>query len=386
MEEKIKGIIIVGENTVTNKQKNHLKHINDISIKTQENRNNIPNLLNEKFLLIINLSEKGAEELERLIDINQRKASVIIIGNKQDANLLSIAISAEISAFLDTYHQQYEFVDAIDKALFKLLKTKKITTFNVFINAKGGAGASFICSNMAYVLSQIKHSKVALLDMDLQFGSLGLNFNINIPKYTFIEALSEVNELDKISLSGYMEKYNDFLSLLLPSTHDIVIPGEVNTKSVETLLDLLADNYNHLIIDLPRLIDPLSMMIMNKTNNIVIVLQQNLAQFRDGRRLIHILNNDLDIALDKIIIVINRYDKNNPLKKEDMVKLVEHDKVYTICNDFELVATTSNLGVPLCEHSPNSQIAKDLKAMSYAIDNLEENKKQRLFSRFFPSF
>ncbi len=121
---------------------------------------------------------------------------------------------------------------------------------------------------------------------------------------------------------------------------------------------------------------------MDKADNIIIVLQQNLAQFRDGRRLIYILNKDLEIDLDRIIIIVNRYDKNNTLKKSDMVKLVGHNRVYTITNDFYLVVSTSNLGIPLCEYAENSKVAKDLKIISYALGNTQETKKKKFLGLF----
>ena len=182
-----------------------------------------------------------------------------------------------------------------------------------------------------------------------------------------------------------MEAYDESLSLLLPSSQSVVVPGEVDPLSLEKLITLLRDNYTHLLIDLPRIIDPLSMMVMEQADNIIIVLQQNLAQFRDGKRLINILNKDLEIPLDKIIIIINRYDKNNSLRKEDMLKLVNHNRVYTVSNDFELVESSSNLGIPLYEHSIKSKLANDLRNIAYAIggDNDAKKEKTSFFSRFF---
>jgi pilus assembly protein CpaE len=382
MEEKINHIVIVGDNNVINKQKTSLKNINDSSIETLGFPGSLAELVNKNILLILNLTDNAEKELEELDDIHHKNAAIIVIGDKQNAQLLSIAISADVSAFLDTNYKPNELEDTIHKILFKRSNTNRKSTFSMFINAKGGAGSSFISSNIAYILSHTKYSEVALVDMDLQFGSIGLNFNINAPKYTIIDALNEVDELDRISLAGYMEKYNDSLSLILPSIHDIVIPGEVKPQALEKLLMLIQNNYDHLIIDVPRIIDPLSMMIMDKADNIIIVLQQNLAQFRDGRRLIYILNKDLEIDLDRIIIIINRYDKNNTLKKSDMVKLVGHNRVYTITNDFDLVVSTSNLGIPLCEHAENSKVAKDLKIISYALGNIQETKKKKFLGLF----
>ena len=198
-----------------------------------------------------------------------------------------------------------------------------------------------------------------------------------------MEALNAIEDLDSVSLEAYMSKYNDNLSLLLPSPSDILLPGEINVSSLKGVLELLQINYSQIVIDLPRLIDPVSSMIMEQADQITLVIQQSLAQFRDGRRLVQILNKDLDIPLDRISIVANRYDPKNSLRIDDLKNLVNHDKVYMIANDFERVANASNLGVPLYESSTNSKIAHDLKELAKILGKVEfEGERKHLLSRF----
>jgi len=180
-----------------------------------------------------------------------------------------------------------------------------------------------------------------------------------------------------------MSKYNDNLSLLLPSPSDILLPGEINIAHLKRLLALLKMNYSQIVVDLPRLIDPVSSTIMEQADQITLVIQQSLAQFRDGRRLIQILNKDLDIPLERISIVVNRYDPKNSLRIEDLKNMVNHDNVYRITNDFERVASASNLGVPLCESAANSKIAHDLKDLAKNMGGIKFNDgNKNLLSRF----
>jgi Flp pilus assembly CpaE family ATPase len=81
--------------------------------------------------------------------------------------------------------------------------------------------------------------------------------------------------------------------------------------------------------------------------------------------------------------VANRYDPKNSLRIDDLKNLVNHDKVYMIANDFERVATASNLGVPLYESSANSKIAHDLKELAKNLGKIEfEGERKHLLSRF----
>ncbi len=388
IENKI-NLILIGANELTlAKQQAILSYSGDIKSKIictpliTEAINHYTQ--DEHSIVIINLTADGLKELQALNNIDNNKAAIIIIGDQTKVELLSQAIRAGVKDFIDT--QEYE--NKLDGVFCKIKKNithnynnNHVRHLTAVINAKGGSGASFIASNMAYVLSKHSDSKVALVDLDLQFGSIGLNFD-KIPKYTITEALNAVDDLDSISLEAYMSKYNDNLSLLLPSPSDILLPGEINIDHLKKLLELLKMNYSQIVVDLPRLIDPVSSTIMEQADQITLVIQQSLAQFRDGRRLIQILNKDLDIPLERVSIVLNRYDQKNSLRIEDLKNMVNHDKVYKITNDFERVASASNLGVPLCESAANSKIAHDLKELAKNIGGINFNEANKgLFNR-----
>jgi len=388
-ENKINLVLIGADELKLRKQLSILSYSGDIKSKVICSTAIIDSISkhtqDENSIVIINLTENGLKELQVLNNISGKKASIIIIGDHKNVDLLSQAIRAGVKDFIDC--KDYE--DKLDGVFCNIKKTithvyndNNVKRLNAIINAKGGSGASFIASNVAYILSKDTGLKVALVDLDFQFGSIGLNFD-KVPKYTITEALNAVEDLDSVSLEAYMSKYNEHLSLLLPSPSDILLPGEINVANLKKLLELLQTNYSQIVVDLPRLIDPVSSMIMEHADQITLVIQQSLAQFRDGRRLIQILNKDLDIPLDRISIVANRYDPKNSLRIEDLKNMVNHDKVYTIANDYERVASASNLGVPLCESSSNSKIAHDLKNLAQSLGKVEfETGKKNLMTRF----
>lgn len=387
-ENKINLVLIGADELVLAKQRSILSYSGDIKSKVIYNKTIIDSIgkqvQDENSIVIINLTANGLKELQVLNDIDGKKSAIVIIGDQSNVELLSQAIRAGVKDFIDC--KDYE--NKLDGVFCNIKKnitpgySNNTKRLNAFINAKGGSGASFIASNVAYALSKDTDLKVALVDLDFQFGSLGLNFD-KIPKYTITEALNAIEDLDSISLEAYTSKYNDNLSLLLPSPSDILLPGEINVSGLKVMLELLKINYSQIVIDLPRLIDPVSSMIMEQADQITLVIQQSLGQFRDGRRLIQILNKDLDIALDRISIAVNRYDPKNSLRIDDLKNMVKHDNVYMIANDFERVANASNLGVPLCESSPGSKIARDLKELAKNLGKVEfEGERKHLLNRF----
>lgn len=343
----------------------------------------------ENTIVIINLTANGLKELQVLNEIEGRKASIVIVGDQKNVELLSQAIHAGVEDFID--YKDYESkLDGIfcqvKKNITPVYKKTVVKRLNAIISVKGGSGASFIASNVAYVLSKETRLKVALVDLNMQFGSIGLNFD-KAPKYTLSEALDVIDDLDLVSIEAYLSKYNENLSLLLPSPSDITLPCEVNTASLKKLLELLQINYSQIVVDLPSIIIPVSTMIMEQADQITLVVQQGLEQFRDAHRLIRILNKDLDIPMDRISIVANRYDPKNSLRIEDLKNIVNHDKVYMIANDFERVSKASNLGIPLCESSANSKIAHDLKELAKNLGKVEfVGERKNLLNRFISFF
>ena len=341
------------------------------------------NIHDEYSIVVVNLTNNALQELAYLEALGEKKSSMIIIGDQSNVDLLTHALRAGVKDFIDEKHYQDRLVDVfnnIKKTITQSHKPHNENRLNVFINAKGGSGSSFIASNVAYILSREAQLRVALVDLDLQFGTIGLNFD-QMPKYTLTQAVNAVDELDIVSLEAYLLKYDDSLSLLLPSPTEILLPGELNISKLKKLLDLLKLNFNQIVVDLPRLIDPLSSLVMDQADQITLVIQQNLAQFRDGRRLIQVLNKELDIPLEKIVIVINRFDPKNSLRIEDLKSLVNHDNVFTIVNDFDRVESAANVGVPLCETSENSEIAHDLRILAKVVGQIEfEPKKKSFFS------
>ncbi|MBO6852012.1 MAG: hypothetical protein JJ867_16430, partial [Marinobacter sp.] len=78
------------------------------------------------------------------------------------------------------------------------------------INAKGGSGASTIASSLAHSLVERIEDRVALLDMDLQFGHLATAFDLQ-ESGSLIDALLRADNLDAVALEGHMAKHTSGL-------------------------------------------------------------------------------------------------------------------------------------------------------------------------------
>jgi pilus assembly protein CpaE len=198
---------------------------------------------------------------------------------------------------------------------------------------------------------------VSLVDLDIQFGSLCHYLDMD-PKYGLLEALQNVYELDKHALEGYMLKHKSGLHLLDVKPGDLLLPEDICHEHMDALLKVLSQNYDHVVVDLPRHIGMLSSVVLEKSEKIIIVLQQNISHLRDAKRLLEILKNDIGVDNEKIRIVLNRHSKQADLTVEDISKALRHPVNLTIPNSFDQVSESINQGIPLYNVSQKSAITK----------------------------
>ena len=85
-----------------------------------------------------------------------------------------------------------------------------------FTGAKGGVGSSTICHNVAWTLSEALASNVVIADLDLAFGTTGLDFNQD-PVQGIADALQTPERSTRFSSIGAHRARSICRSSRLPS-------------------------------------------------------------------------------------------------------------------------------------------------------------------------
>ena len=300
---------------------------------------------------------------------------------------MRLAMQAGARDFFTSPVDNQELHKSINQIIFDLRRGRsKQGTLTTVMNAKGGSGGSFIACNLAHIASALSDSSVVLMDFDLQFGAQSLNLDIK-PQHTIVEALNDVTQLDFDAIDGYMALHKSGLRLLSTVHEQVVLPGEIDVENLDQLLTLAISHYDRIFIDLPRQIDPLSAAILERSDQIVIIVQQSLAHMRDAKRLTRILKTEFNIAEKNILIVVNRYDANSSIQLNDMQATIEASVLYKIPNDYDKVAQSTNLGIPLYDYAPNAAITKAMIALAESLNVAirDEFKEKGLFKKLFGS-
>jgi pilus assembly protein CpaE len=335
-------------------------------------------------LLVLLLDSQSRGELEALDQRAPEERPVIfVVGPKGDPELIRLTMRAGARDFFFDPPVRDELLDAIDRAIEE--KERRSTVLKrrvgVIINAKGGAGASFIATNVAHILAAHFKSKTALLDMDLQFGFLSSNFSITANDGLH-QAMESIDTLDGVALEGWSAKHASGVSVFGNTHRQLLLSRDFSEEQIGKFLELALRTYNHVIIDVPRQIDHLFASCVQRTDTVMVVLQQSVAHLRDARTLMKILQRELMLRDDQIIILVNRWSKNALVSTKDIEKALPGLQLMTVPNDYQSVAESLNTGVPVYELRPKAAITRDLVKLASLVGSVSATKKgflQRLF-------
>ena len=341
-------------------------------------------------LLILCLSDAWKEELEELSDrsSSSRPPVIVIANTDEETQAMRLAMRAGARDLFTRPVDTDQIVDAINHVAHQKF-TQSIgegPTLTAVVNAKGGSGATLLAANLAHVLAKEGQQKVALIDMDLQFGTLGLYLDLH-PSMGIVEVLEYSHELDAVALKAYMTEHESGVYMLAATQNSVVLPREIDLDKLSNLINTLQSSFDHIIIDLPRQIDAVTTTILDRADNVVITTQQSLTHLRDTIRLKSILKDELGISNKRLMVVVNRYDSNDAITLADISKMLQDCPISLVPNDYKRVTENINLGIPLYKQSRHSAITKAIIKLASRLSNSDITaEKGGVFTRMFGRF
>lgn len=319
--------------------------------------------------LIVVVSDNWQAELATLGErLSGERLPLLVVGEKGNAELIRVAMRVGARDFLSPPVDAGELGRFVDELLRgKRAETgQKTARLTAVLNAKGGSGASVIASNLAHMLTRSVGRHTLLVDMDVQFGTLPLYFNLT-PRNGLVRALELVDSLDQVALEGYVLPHQSGLDLLASTPEDRMTIAEVPEARVEMLLKILGEAYDDIVIDMPRWVSGATAMTLEHADHILVVMEQGVAHLRDAQRLVSILGSELHVDDSQITVVVNRCNKSNPVSLADIREALPNLRVVSLPNDFRRVSESVNMGSPLLDSASGATITRELEKMARSL-------------------
>lgn len=292
--------------------------------------------------------------LERLAEVCDATTRLIVLGHVNDVLLYRELIRSGVSEYLVLPATPQAIVNAISD-LFAAEGAAPIGRTIGFISAKGGAGASTVSHNVAWAISQHLRQDVLILDMDLPFGTAGLNFNQD-PPHGIADAINSNGKVDHTMLDRLMSKAANHINLLtapamLDKTFDIA------ERDFEQILELAQKTTPVVILDIPHAWTAWIRHTLATIDEIVIVAEPDLANLRNAKNLSDSIKA-LRPTESEPLLVVNKLGvpKRPEISPQEFAQSVECRLLGTIPFDAATFGTAANNGQMIAEVAANNRI------------------------------
>jgi pilus assembly protein CpaE len=250
-----------------------------------------------------------------------------------------------------------------------------------FLACKGGCGATFLASNLAYTIAAETSKRVALIDLNLQFGDAALYVSDQPAPSNLGEVAQQIRRLDASLLkSSMLEVLPNFLVLAAPP--DPAHAADVRAEHVDAIVKLARRHFDLIVLDAPRTLDGVSLRALDGADTIFAVAQLLLPVFRDAKRLADVFRS-LEYPRKKVQFIVNRYEKGGSIPIEDLEKAVGQKVFKTVPNSYRAVEASVNLGVPIVKAQRKNPVSKVLIETAHELMPVEQKSAGGLLSRLF---
>lgn len=309
-------------------------------------------------------------EFNWIAKLNLRHPSIVLIvlTPDQSANTLLDAMRAGVREVLPSPVSRLALQSSlalIEEKLSHQGSPRQSGVVLSFIPCKGGSGGTFIAANLAYVLASEEKKKVLLIDLNLHFGDAVLFISDQVPSNNLADISRQIMRMDASFLaSSVLSVLPNFGVLAAPE--DPVQAMEVKPEHIESLLNLARSEYDFIIIDIGRALDPVSIKALDQSNVIFPVMQLTLPFIRDAKRLMDVFHS-LEYSRDKIKLLVNRYEKSSEIRLEDVEQTLNMKVFKTLPNSFKPVAASVNQGIPISKLAHGNPVTKGLQELAHAL-------------------
>jgi pilus assembly protein CpaE len=334
--------------------------------------------------VIVIESDTRADEvlhgLDRLAEVCDAGTRVIVIGRINDVTFYREITRRGISDYLIAPVATIDIVRAVC-GLFVAPDAKPVGRIIAVIGAKGGVGASTVAHNMGWAIARDLALDSVVTDLDLAFGTAGLDYNQDPPQ-GIADAVFSPDRIDSNFVDRLLSKCTEHLSLLAaPATLERVY--DFGAEAFDSILDSLRHTIPCIVLDLPHQWTGWTKRLLIAADDILVVAAPDLANLRNAKNMVDLLRaqrpNDRRpyYCLNQVGV-----PKRPEISAADFAKALEDKPLVTIPFEPQLFGTASNNGQMIGEVSSGHKTAEMFRQLAQILTGRAETKRTRggLFS------
>jgi pilus assembly protein CpaE len=234
----------------------------------------------------------------------------------------------------------------------------------MFYSPKGGTGCTTLAVNTAVALCN-EETRVVIVDASLQFGDVALFLNEQ-GKNTILDLAPRADELDPSIVEEVMIKH------AVSGVHILASPSrpehgeKVNPDQFTKLLRYLRQLYAYIIVDSSSYLNDVTLSVLDVAETVVLVTAQDIPSIKNDRLFLDLLLT-LSIPVDKVGLVLNKYDKRIAILPEKIGENLKQPVIAVIPLDEKTVIPSVNRGVPFMIDNKTQPAARGIYTLVEAL-------------------
>jgi pilus assembly protein CpaE len=270
---------------------------------------------------------------------------------------------------------------AVDRVAAKLAgaTARKPGKILAFMPCKGGAGATFLASNLGWQLAEMK--SVLLIDLNLQFGDALSFVHDGKALSTLADVAKDISRLDASLLAASTVKVAPNFSILA-APEDLAHAMEVKPEHIDAILGLAVTQYDFVLLDVPRSLDTMAIRALDRAWRVFPVLQSALPDLRNAGKLLEAFKS-LGYPPEKTELIINRFDKNTDIGIDQIQRSLGNVRLNTVPNSYREVKDSINHGDPLIRTARGNTVARHLADLAQELSPRPDETRGGLLGRLF---
>ncbi|MGE5159563.1 MAG: AAA family ATPase [Gemmatimonas sp.] len=314
----------------------------------------------------------GLDQLATVCDAGSR---VIVIGRINDVALYRELVRRGVSDYLIAPITAIDVVRSICN-LFSAPEAKAVGRIVAVVGAKGGVGASTVAHNVAWAIARDLAMDSVVADLDLAFGTAGLDYNQDPPQ-GIADAVFSPDRVDTAFVDRLLSKCTDHLSLLAaPATLERVY--DFSAEAFDAIFDTLRTTMPCIVLDIPHQWSGWTKRALIGADDILIVAAPDLANLRNSKNIYDLLKtarpNDRPplYCLNQVGV-----PKRPEINATEFAKAIESEPIAAIPFDPQMFGSAANNGQMIAEISANHRATEMFLQIAQRMTGRSETKKPK---------
>lgn len=391
METRYKGIVI-GSDQLKNSLKRSLITLVDVNTNCRSYSEVYRNIKQETpDMIFVELQDDNKDACFNFIkNVKKKYRSIMIflIGRDKDPDILLKGFRSGISDFIEfsLVHNEDNLLSLLKESIAKVKndveeKGQLISVFSI----KGGQGVTTIATNLADHIYALTEDNVVLLDLNIYMSDLSVFLN-SICEYSPFDFIKDLPRMDEELLFSSLSRHKrGFYFISVPE--EKVELEDLSSEDVDAMLKVLKNYMDYIIVDLPHDFSEKTISVIDNSDILLVLVQQSVPIIKSVERIL-LLFQEMGIK-DKVRIVLNRYIEGDDISHEDISRILGHEVVYKIRNDYKAIISAINSGNVLNAIFPDKKVNEDIKNIAVDITNMfpvkgrQEKKLKNIVTKFF---